>query len=109
MIDFVRRLVASARRIDAVTFHTLDADSVENSEETDVQQRSDLDQRWQATFASGPTLRHIQISKRINRNFHAREMSARFASGRAILWDLDNGIDGVMRSDRRCVVGCFPQ
>lgn len=109
VIDFVKRLVASARRIDAVTFHTLDADSVENSEETDVQQRSDLDLRWQTTFASGPTLRHIQISKRINRNFHAREMSARFASGRAILWDLDNGIDGVMRSDRRCVVGCFPQ
>lgn len=63
----------------------------------------------QTSFTGGPSLRHVQISKRINRNFHAREVTARLASGRVILWDLDNGIDGVMRSDRRCVVACFPQ
>ena len=105
----MKRLASSARRIDAVTCHTFDADSVENCDESDAEQREDLEKRWQANFASGPTLRHIQISKRINRVFHAREITARLASGRSILWDLDNGIDGVMRSDRRCVVGCFPQ
>ena len=99
----------AARRIDAVTCHTLDAESVENWDESDTDQRSDLERRWQASFAASPSLRHIQISKRINRTFHAREITARFASGRTILWDLDNGIDGVMRRDRRCVVGCFPQ
>jgi myosin-crossreactive antigen len=92
-----------------VTCHTFDADSAENWGESDAFQRADLEKRWQASFAGSPTLRHIQISKRINRTFHAREISARLASGRTILWDLDNGIDGVMRSDRRCVVGCFPQ
>jgi hypothetical protein len=109
LIDFMKRLTGGTRRIDAVTCQTFDADSVDNREETDTDQRTDLERRWQATFLSGPRLRHIQISKRINRTFHAREITARLASGRTILWDLDNGIDGVMRSDRRCVVGCFPQ
>ncbi|WP_404712165.1 DEAD/DEAH box helicase [Sphingomonas sp. MMS24-J13] len=109
VVDFAKRLIGAARRIDAVIFHTLDADSVENLAESDLQQQADLERRWRASFPSAPTLRHVQISKRINRNFHAREMFARFASGRTILWDLDNGIDGVMRTDRRCVVGCFPQ
>jgi len=109
LIDFLKRLAGAARRIDAVTCHTLDADSAGHRTESDVDQRSDLDRRWQAAFAHGPSLRHIQISKRINRNFHAREMTARLASGRAILWDLDNGIDGVMGLDRRCVVSCHPQ
>lgn len=109
LIDFVKRLAGSARRIDAVTCHTFDADSVENWHESDADQRGDLEKRWQANFSSGPTLRHIQISKRVNRAFHAREISARFASGRIVLWDLDNGIDGVMGNDRRCVVGCFWQ
>lgn len=109
LIEFMKRLAGAARRIDAVTCHSLDADSVDNREETDADQRNDLERRWQASFAGGPSLRHIQISKRINRNFHAREVTARLASGRAVLWDLDNGIDGVMRTDRRCVVACFPQ
>ena len=101
--------VAAARRIDTVTCHSFDADSVDNWQETDADQRNDLERRWQASFAGGPSLRHVQISKRINRTFHAREITARLASGRVILWDLDNGIDGVMRNDRRCVVACFPQ
>jgi hypothetical protein len=109
LVDFMKQLAGAARRIDAVTCHTLDAESVENWDESDTDQRSDLERRWQASFAASPSLRHIQISKRINRTFHAREITARFASGRTILWDLDNGIDGVMRRDRRCVVGCFPQ
>jgi superfamily II DNA or RNA helicase len=109
LIEFMKRLAGAARRIDAVTCHSLDADSVDNRQETDADQRNDLERRWQASFAGGPSLRHVQISKRINRNFHAREVTARLASGRVILWDLDNGIDGVMRSDRRCVVACFPQ
>jgi hypothetical protein len=108
LIDFMKRLAGAARGIDAVTCHTLDADSVDNWEESEAEQRTDLERRWQASFASGPSLRHIQISKRINRTFHAREITAQLASGRTILWDLDNGIDGVMRSDRRCVVACFP-
>lgn len=109
LVDFVKRLVGSARRVDAVTCHNLDADSVENWQETDADQRNDLERLWRSSFPSAPSLRHIQISKRINRNFHAREVTARLASGAVILWDLDNGIDGVMRNDRRCVVGCFPQ
>lgn len=109
LIEFMKRLAGAARRIDAVTCQSLDADSVDNRQETDADQRNDLERRWQASFAGGPSLRHVQISKRINRNFHAREVTARLASGRVILWDLDNGIDGVMRSDRRCVVACFPQ
>lgn len=109
LIEFIKRLVDVARRIDTVICHSLDADSVDNREETDAYQRDDLERRWRASFAGGPGLRHIQISKRINRNFHAREVTARFASGRVILWDLDNGIDGVMRSERRCVVACFPR
>lgn len=109
LIDFMKRLADAARRIDAVTCHTFDADSVENWDESDSDQRADLEKRWHAAFAGGPTLRHVQISKRINRTFHAREIVARTASGLTIQWDLDNGIDGVMRSDRRCVVGCFPK
>lgn len=109
LIEFMKRLAGAARRIDAVICQSLDADSVDNRQETDADQRNDLERRWQESFASGPSLRHIQISKRINRNFHAREVTARLASGRVILWDLDNGIDGVMRSDRRCVVACFPR
>ncbi len=108
LVDFLKRMASAARRIDAVTCHTFDADSVENWDESDADQRADLEKRWQASFAGSPTLRLVQISKRINRTFHAREITARMASGRTILWDLDNGIDGVMRSDRRCVVGCFP-
>ncbi|MES1985639.1 MAG: SNF2-related protein [Pseudomonadota bacterium] len=108
LVEFVRRLATAARRIDAVTCHTLDAESVENWDEKDVEQRVDLERRWQTSFAAAPSLRHVQISKRINRTFHAREITARLASGHSILWDLDNGIDGVMRNDRRCVVGCFP-
>lgn len=109
LVEFLKILAGAAARIDAVTCHTFDADSVENWEENDADQRADLEKRWRASFGGRPTLRHVQISKRINRAFHAREITARFASGRAILWDLDNGIDGVMRTDRRCVVGCFPQ
>lgn len=109
LIEFMKRLADAARRIDTVTCHSFDADSVDNWQETDADQRNDLERRWQASFAGGPSLRHVQISKRINRTFHAREITARLASGRVILWDLDNGIDGVMRNDRRCVVACFPQ
>ncbi|MBZ6382843.1 SNF2-related protein [Sphingomonas sanguinis] len=109
LIEFMKRLAGAARRIDAVICHSLDADSVDNRQETDADQRNDLERRWQASFAGGPSLRHVQVSKRINRNFHAREVTARLASGRVVLWDLDNGIDGVMRTDRRCVVACFPQ
>jgi superfamily II DNA or RNA helicase len=109
LIEFMKLLIGGVRGIDAVTCHTLDADSVDNWKESDADQKADLERRWQASFASGPSLRHVQISKRINRAFHAREITARMASGQTILWDLDNGIDGVMRRDRRCVVGCFPQ
>lgn len=109
LVDFVNRLASSAQRIDAVTCHSFDADSVENYEESDSDQIADLDRRWKATFGGAPTLRHVQISKRINRNFHAREVTARLASGEVILWDLDKGVDGVMRHDWRCVVSCFPQ
>jgi hypothetical protein len=109
LVDFMKRLSGAARRIDAVTCHTFDADSADSRDETDADQRNDLARRWQAGSTGGPALRHIQISKRVNRAFHAREITARLASGRSIVWDLDNGIDGVMRTDRRCVVGCFPQ
>lgn len=108
LVDFIVRLTGAARSIDGVTCHTLDADSVDYCDESDKQQEADLDRRWRSAFSSAPTLRHVQISKRINRAFHAREITAKLASGRKILWDLDNGIDGVMRSDKRCVVGCFP-
>ena len=108
LVDFVKRLSGAARTIDGVTCHTLDADSVDYCDESDREQEADLDQRWRSAFSNAPTLRHVQISKRINRAFHAREITAKLASGRRILWDLDNGIDGVMRSDKRCVVGCFP-
>lgn len=55
-----------------------------------------------------PMLRHVQVSKRSNRSLHAREVTVKLATGRAILWDLDNGIDKVIRSDLRRIVGCFP-
>lgn len=109
LVDFIKRLASSAKRIDAVTCHSFDADSVDNREESDADQMADLDRRWKSAFASAPSLRHVQISKRINRNFHAREVTAKLASGEVILWDLDKGVDGVMRSDWRCVVSCHPQ
>jgi hypothetical protein len=107
LIDFMKQLVASARRIEVVTLHTFDAESVDSIDEDDAIQRNDLERRWRSAFPAGPSLRHVQISKRVNRTFHAREITARLTSGRKIIWDLDNGVDGVMKSDRRCVVGCF--
>lgn len=106
LVDFVKRLAGAARKIDAVICHTLDADSVD-SHETDAQQQDDLERKWSSSFGVSPPLRHIQISKRINRSFHAREITARLSSGRKIIWDLDNGVDGVMMPIKRCVVGCF--
>lgn len=109
LINFIKQLVDTAKQIDAVTCQTFDAESAGSWGETDADQRNALDKRFRAVFSGTPTLRHIQISKRVNRAFHAREVTVRLASGKTILWDLDNGVDGVMRKDRRCVVGCFPQ
>lgn len=107
LVDFVKQLAAGAERIDLVVVHSLDGCSVGGGE-SDHEQADDLRRRWRAAFASAPQLRHVQVSKRAQRAFHAREIRAKTAGQHEFLWDLDNGVDGVMRPDARCVVGFWP-
>lgn len=106
LIGFVKILMSAAKRIDAVSCFTLDAEGTQ-SWDTDNDIRDDLERRWAKTIGATPTLRLTLISKRQDKNFHAREVEAVTASGRKIIWDLDNGVDGVMKPGKRCIVGCF--
>jgi hypothetical protein len=106
LVGFVKLLMDAAKRVDAVSCFTLDAESTQ-SWDTDNDIRDDLDRKWSKSIGTRPALRLTLISKRQDKTFHAREVQATTVSGRKIVWDLDNGIDGVMKPDRRCVVGCF--
>lgn len=107
LIDFMKIMVPAARRVDAVWVHALDADSVDSYSESDVFQRDDIERRWRDAFPQSPAFRLTQLSKRVHRTFHARELVAKTVDGWEIIWDLDNGVDGVMLPERRCVVNCF--
>ena len=39
----------------------------------------------------GPSLRHIQLSRRQSRSFHDRSVKARSTNGAEIIWDVSNG------------------
>ena len=105
LVDFMAMLVRAARQVGEITVISFDADSVDrNAAESSVQQYDDLQARWKCASPSGPSLRHIQLSRRQSRSFHDRSIKARTTAGRDIIWDVSNGIDGVMLPDKECTV-----
>ena len=105
VIDFVKRLEGVARRIEAVTVLAYDADSVNrNQPETNSRQYTDIETRWRQRFPNGPRLRTQLISRRQVQGFHDRRVEVTTRDGKRILWDLSNGVDGLMGVDKECTV-----
>jgi hypothetical protein len=105
LVAFVAMLVQSADSVGDTRIVTFDGDSIETrASESSVFQRDDLERKWRDRFSGRPPLRHSQLSRRQHRYFHDRTVRAKTASGREIIWDVSNGLDGVMLPQKECVV-----
>lgn len=105
LVDFMAMIVRAARQVSEITVVSFDADSVDRyANESSPQQYDDLQQRWRRVMPGGPSLRHIQLSRRQSRSFHDRSVKARSTNGAEIIWDVSNGIDGVMMPGKECTV-----
>jgi hypothetical protein len=105
VVDLVTELHRSAIAIADAVIVTFDAESVDRSHrESSPDQRDDLEERWREKFQREPKLRIIQLSRRQSHNFHDRTITAATASGRKIIWDISNGVDGVMLPHKECRV-----
>lgn len=105
IVDLAAELAKSAASIAEALIVSFDAESADrNYRETSGHQREDLENRWHRVFPRGPQIRHVQLSRRQVRSFHDRSIQARTASGRTIIWDLSNGVDGVMLPHKECTV-----
>lgn len=105
LVDFIAMIVRAARQVSDITVITFDADSVDRyANESSLHQYDDLQQRWRRVMPDGPSLRHIQLSRRQSRSFHDRSVKARSTTGAEIIWDVSNGIDGVMMPGKECTV-----
>ena len=105
LIDFMTLVVGAVRQLGEITVVSFDADSVDRyAAESSVQQYDDLQARWKRASPGGPPLRHIQLSRRQSRSFHDRSIKAQTSTGHEIIWDVSNGIDGVMLPDKECTV-----
>lgn len=105
LVDFTAMVVRAARQVSEITVVSFDADSVDRyASESSRHQYDDLQQRWKREMPNGPSLRHIQLSRRQSRSFHDRSVKARSAAGMEIIWDVSNGIDGVMMPGKECTV-----
>jgi hypothetical protein len=105
LVDFMTVLTKSARRVKTISVISFDAESVDRyAAETSSHQYDDLQQRWRNAQPDGPDLRLIQLSRRQSRSFHDRTVRAQTAAGKEIIWDVSNGVDGVMRTDKECTV-----
>ncbi len=47
---------------------------------------------------------HEQLSRFQNRRFHDREVHATLTDGSMLIWDLGNGVNGVMQNRFECRV-----
>jgi hypothetical protein len=106
VVDFVVLLNAAAQSIDAVRLICLDAEGapVRDLWEPDDLRRDDLFRRWAQRLGERPALHLETVSRRQNRAFHDREVVARMADGRTLIWDLGRGLDGVMQARKECRV-----
>lgn len=105
LIDFMALIVQAVRQVDEIMVVSFDADSVDRyGSESSVRQYEDLQTGWKRALPGGPPLRHIQLSRRQSRSFHDRSIKAQTSTGREIIWDVSNGIDGVMLRDKECTV-----
>ena len=103
--DFARILIGDGRGVEPVRLVAFDAESVElhRNETSDIQYEHMLE-CWQKTFAGGPPLQFVQVSKRGNRQLHDREVRVTTRSGRTLIWDIGRGIAGVMTALYQCTV-----
>lgn len=105
LADFVAMLAGSAKAIDAIQLVSFDAESCDRlANESDALQRADVEQRLRSALKTSPELQQIRLSKRQSRTFHDRNVKAVTQSGRTIVWDISNGLDGVMLANKECVV-----
>lgn len=105
LIDFIAMLVRSAKHVGEITVVSFDAESIDRYDaESSGQQYDDLQVKWRRAMPGGPDLRHIQLSRRQSRTFHDRSIKAQVADGCEIIWDVSNGIDGVMLPNKECTV-----
>lgn len=105
LVDFVALIARKADRIGDARIVSFDAESIDSRDyENDNVQRDDLERRWRQKFPNGPSMHHIQLSRRQSRSFHDRTVRAKTASGREIIWDISNGLDGVMLTQKECTV-----
>lgn len=105
LVDFVALLGEAAAAIGDVTVTAWDADSANNPPvETDRAQRTHLETCWRGKIARPELPRFIALSRRSTRGFHDRAIIAHLADGSKIGWDVSNGLDGVMRDFKECVI-----
>lgn len=105
LIDFVSILARSGVTIDSVRVIALDPDSVNRFDpETDREQREDLERKWRAKIRQPALPSFTQVSKRVDRGFHDRRITAELASGETLGWDVSNGLDGVMLPRKECTI-----
>lgn len=104
LVEFLRILASSAASIENITIFCYDPESCGRDYETPSDQRRDLEQRWARRMPGGLTVRLVQMSKRQDRYFHDRHVKADTVSGKLHLWDISNGIDGVILPHKECTV-----
>lgn len=110
LIELFQLLARSAVRVRHATVVSWDADSAgRDAVETSREQYDDLQRQWGHATADPPPLRHIQLSRRQSRSFHDRSVRAKMADGSEIIWDVSNGIDGVMMTHKECTVHATTQ
>ena len=102
--DFVAMLVGDAPPPARTVLTTYDGESIERPAESSVQQYDEMQARWRQRFGAAAPLTHKQRSKWQAADLHDREVRVITRCGRAFLWDLGRGVDGVMGTKFGCQV-----
>ena len=105
LIDFIKLFQSVAKNIEAVSITAYDGESLDRARpESSAQVIRDLENRWRQRFPVELRLKTLLVSRRQVRGFHDRRIEAVTRNGRRIVWDLTNGVDGLMNQGKECTV-----
>ncbi|QVM85253.1 hypothetical protein [Novosphingobium decolorationis] len=103
LVDFIARFDKAADSIGKVHVVSFDADSLRDSYESNEEQCGDIERKVAAKLPN-TNFHHAPRSRRGTGDLHDRRVTATFADGSRVIWDLGRGIDGIMSPRFGCVV-----